>query len=95
MAHETRTKYMSIETVAEILCCSDRHIYRLIIEGKLEAIKIGNRAYRVSEKSLEDFIEKGKVNPEDFFDPDIEKKEHTNPHIIARSTWMSKTKSPL
>ena len=81
---------MSIETVAEILCCSERHVYNLITEGKLEAIKIGSRAYRISEKSLEDFIEKGKVNPDDFFDPDKEEKDARPNHPAVKSKWMQK-----
>ena len=67
-----KDKYLTLQTVAEILSCTDRHIYDLIVEGALDAIKVGGRAMRVSEKSLEEFIEKQKVNPADYFDPDNE-----------------------
>ena len=67
-----KDKYLTMQTVAEILSCTERHIYDLIVEGSLTAIKVGGRAVRVSEQSLIEFIEKRKVNPEDFFDPDNE-----------------------
>lgn len=58
----------------EILDCTERHIYDLIADGELLAIRIGSRAKRISEKSLEDFIKRRKINPEDLFDPDQETK---------------------
>ena len=78
--------------MAEILSCTDRHIYDLIVEGALDAIKVGGRAMRVSEKSLEEFIEKQKVNPEDYFDPDKETKPATAPaeHPVARSKFLGR-----
>lgn len=79
-----------METVAGILSCSERHIYRLIEEGKLESIKLGSRAIRISEKSLYDFIAAARINPEDLFDPDREKKETPGSQEIARSKWMQK-----
>jgi excisionase family DNA binding protein len=90
MSIDDKPRYMTMERVAEILSCSERHVYRLVIEGKLEAIKIGGRAVRISEKSLHDFIETSRVNPEDLFDPDIEKKESSDRPPIARSKWMQK-----
>ena len=60
-------KYVTVQIVAETLSCTERHIYRLIIDGKIKAIKIGPRALRISRNSLQEFIEAGKVNPEDYF----------------------------
>jgi len=87
-----KDKYLTLQTVAEILSCTDRHIYDLIVEGALDAIKVGGRAMRVSEKSLEEFIEKQKVNPEDYFDPDKETKPATAPaeHPVARSKFLGR-----
>jgi excisionase family DNA binding protein len=70
-----KDKYLTLQVVADLLSCTERHIFDLIAEGYLIAIKVGSRAVRVSEKSLEEFIEKQKVNPEDFFDPDKEKQQ--------------------
>jgi excisionase family DNA binding protein len=87
-----KDKYLTLQTVAEILSCTDRHIYDLIVEGALDAIKVGGRAMRVSEKSLEEFIEKQKVNPEDYFDPDKETKPAIAPaeHPVARSKFLGR-----
>ena len=84
-----KPRYMTMESVAEILSCTERHVYNLVVEGRLEAIKIGSRAVRISEKSLHDFIDTSRVNPEDLYDPDTEKKENERPQI-ARSKWMTK-----
>lgn len=70
-----KDKYLSIQTVAEILGCTERHLKDLVIEGELEAIKLGTRAWRISEQSLISFIDRKKVNPEDMFDPDIAAKD--------------------
>jgi len=91
----TKDRYITIQSVAETLSCTEQHIYFLIREGSLKSVKIGNRAVRVSEKSLHDFIAKNTIDPDDFFDPDIEKKDPANPQTIARSAWMAKIKSPV
>lgn len=79
--------------MADLLSCTERHIFDLIAEGYLIAIKVGSRAVRVSEKSLEEFIEKQKVNPEDFFDPDKEKQQSPvapSERSVARSKFLTK-----
>lgn len=62
-------KFISVEKIMEILSCKEGHVYNLIQEGELSAIKIGQRALRVSENSLNDFIARRRVNPEDYFAP--------------------------
>jgi excisionase family DNA binding protein len=64
-----------MQVVAGILDCTEGHISNLIVEGELTAIKIGIRALRISKQSLNEFIERRKVNPEDLFDPDKEKQQ--------------------
>jgi excisionase family DNA binding protein len=81
---------LTIATVAELLSCTDQYVYKLIEDGKLEGIKLGSRAIRISEKSLYDFIAAARINPEDLFDPDREKKETPGSQEIARSKWMQK-----
>lgn len=49
---------MTIKEVAEKLRLSTRTVYRLIEAGKLKAIKISRKAYRISEKELIRFLEK-------------------------------------
>lgn len=87
---DVKDKYITIRKVAEILSCTERHIYDLIVAGSLQAIKVGSRAVRVSEQSLCKFIEKSRVNPEDFFDPDLEKQSSPAAQQTVRSRWMSK-----
>ena len=49
--------------VAEHLSCTRQHVYDLVAQGQLEAIKMGKRAIRVSRISLDGFIAKMKVQP--------------------------------
>lgn len=86
---EQRDRYLPINVVADILSCTERHIYDLIQEEKLEGIKIGSRAIRISERSLFVFIENSKLNPGDAFDSDCQRKPVRQPEI-ARSKWMDK-----
>jgi len=91
----TQDRYLPLKTAAEILSCTERHIYDLIVEGSLKAIKVGSRAVRVSEQSLNDFIEKNIIKPEDLFDPDLVENsspapvsKHTQP--VVRAKWMGR-----
>jgi excisionase family DNA binding protein len=85
-----KDKYLTMQVVSDLLSCKERHIYDLIAEGALTAIKIGGRAVRVSEQSLIEFIETRKVNPEDFFDPEMEKQQTAPNNQIARSKWINR-----
>lgn len=86
-----KDRYVTMAVVAEMLSCTERHVYDLIMEGALVAIKVGSRAIRISERSLSEFIEKNKVNPEDLFDPDREEKKTPAPaRPVSKSLWMSK-----
>ena len=89
-----KDKYLTLHVVADLPSCTERHIYDLIAEGSLTAIKVGSRSVRVSEQSLKDFIEKRKVNPEDLFDPDKEKESKPSAapaeHPVARSKFLSR-----
>jgi len=50
-----KDRYITVQFVAEILSCTEKHIYFLIQEGSLQSIKIGNRARdRFRERSLAD-----------------------------------------
>jgi len=51
---------LTVEEVAEKLRLGPRTVYRLIDDGKLKAIKISRKAYRISEKDLIQFIKKHK-----------------------------------
>jgi len=88
-----KDKYLTIKSVTEMLNCTERHIYDLIVAKELTAIKIGGRAVRISERSLNDFIQRHTIDPEDFFDPDKEEKAETTPPAgrqVARSRWVGR-----
>ena len=55
--------------VAEILHCSTENVYKMIKYGQIEAFKVsGRRNYRITEKSIQDFIERMKVRSEELKD---------------------------
>lgn len=87
-----KEKYITIQTVAERLSCTDNWVYALIKEGQLKAVKIGERALRISESSFDKYIAANIVNPADYFapaDPEPAVPQHQQ-IAAARSTWMSK-----
>lgn len=57
-------KLLYVSEVSEKLNCSKPSVYRLIEEGKLKAVKIGERGLRIKERSLKDFLNKSAVIPE-------------------------------
>ena len=62
-------KVYSPKEAAETLGCSIENIYRMIKYGKLEAFKVsGKRSYRITEKDLDDFIERMKVRNQELRD---------------------------
>jgi excisionase family DNA binding protein len=89
MKEKTADTYISVQSVAEILSCTDKYVYAMIQEGSLKAIKLGQRALRVSERSLQQFINANVVNPEDYFSPKELSQEPRSPKVV-RSNWMQK-----
>lgn len=95
---ETTGKYISMQKASMTLDCTDRHIYDLVIAGELIAIRIGigkdgthGRAVRILKKSLDEFLERRKINPEDMFDQETEEeKEPQPPRIVARSKFINR-----
>jgi excisionase family DNA binding protein len=51
-------KFTYIHNAAQQLCCTDRHIYNLIKNGKLKAIRLGPRGLRVLKGSIDAYIKK-------------------------------------
>jgi len=50
--------------VAEILCCTERHVRNLIKTGELPAHKIGKRGYRIQRQTVMEYLERTKVDAE-------------------------------
>jgi excisionase family DNA binding protein len=61
-------KYLYVNSVAKRFNCSKKHIYKLIQDGEIKAIRLGTRALRITESSLKQFLEESEVNPQDYFE---------------------------
>jgi len=61
-----KNKLMYIHRVAKVLDCSRPMVYKLIYEGKIKAVRIGKRGLRISEESLNGFIEANTLAPDDL-----------------------------
>ncbi|MFC1855430.1 helix-turn-helix domain-containing protein [Thermodesulfobacteriota bacterium] len=59
-------KLLYIHRVADMLDCSRPMVYKLIYEGKIKAIRLGKRGIRISEPSLEAFLEENTIVPDEF-----------------------------
>ena len=92
MKDKTIDKFLKVQNVAETLSCTDGYVYELVQAGALTAIKLGERALRISEQSLQAFLAARVVNPDDYFapkEPPAPEQESQKPKI-ARSNWMNR-----
>lgn len=64
MGYNENLTFLTVQEVADFLRLSVLTIYKYIKEGKLEAVEFGGH-YRVSNNSLEDFIQIHKVGGND------------------------------
>jgi len=70
MEKHERHDYVPVTVAAAKIGVTVKHVYRLIAEELLDAIDIstsgagGSQSYRVSKKSIQDFIETRKISPE-------------------------------
>ena len=55
-------RWLRPHRVAGFLDCTRRHVYDLVREGKLTAIRLGNRDLRISESSVEEYLTQTKVD---------------------------------
>lgn len=61
-------KSLRLKQAADILDCSERTVRRLIADGELEAFSLRKRSLRVTERSLNAYINRGIAgfNVDDF-----------------------------
>jgi excisionase family DNA binding protein len=59
-------KLLYIHRVAKALDCSRPMVYKLIYDGKIKAVRIGKRGIRISEASLNRFLEENTIIPDEF-----------------------------
>lgn len=83
-----KDRYVTIQWIATRLNCSEQHVYLLLKQGKLTAIRIGDRAMRISEQSYDKFVQDNVIDPMEFFESHDDKKAQGGK--IAQSNWMQK-----
>ena len=65
---ETKTETLiHVRSAAGLLSCTEKHIYDMIKDGRLEAVRLGPRGLRVIKESVLKYVSENKVNPEDYF----------------------------
>jgi excisionase family DNA binding protein len=89
MVEAINDRFLKIEEVSNLLQIGERQIYEFIRDGMLIGHKFGHKTIRISEHSLCKYIEETRINPEDYFDPDLNKNETSEPPLV-RSAWMVK-----
>jgi excisionase family DNA binding protein len=57
-------RLLSARRVAGILNCSDRLVYQMVQEGRLEAFRIGKTGIRIPEEAVVKYLKENKVDPE-------------------------------
>ena len=65
MEREKIGRLLFVRTVAKRLNCSKRHVYRLIEDEQLKAIRLGPRGLRVPEEALGEFLNQQQQDNED------------------------------
>jgi excisionase family DNA binding protein len=57
-------RLLSARRVAGIFNCSDRLVYQMVQDGKLEAYRIGKSGIRIPEEAVLKYLKENKVDPE-------------------------------
>lgn len=65
--NQKSNRLLNVHHVARRLGCIENKVYSLIQDGSLKAIRIGKRALRITESSLNEFLESREINPEEYF----------------------------
>ena len=60
-------KLLYVHTVSKALCCTVNHVYTLIKNGDLKAIRLGKKGIRVYESSVIEFADKSEIKIEDYY----------------------------
>lgn len=60
-------KLLKIWRVAEILDCTKQHVYHMIRDGEIVAVKLGLRGIRITQESVSNYLQKNQIDPEDYF----------------------------
>lgn len=60
-------KLIHVKTAAQMLCCTTRHVYNLVRDGKIEAVRVGPRGMRIKKSSMDQFLQENTIDPEEFY----------------------------
>lgn len=60
-------KLIHVKTAAQMLCCTTRHVYNLVRDGEIEAVRVGPRGMRIKKTSVDQFLQTNTIAPEDFY----------------------------
>ena len=60
-------QFMYVKRAALVLCCTEKHVYNLIRDGKIQAVRLGKRGLRVSRSSIDEFVRKNMVDSNDYY----------------------------
>ena len=83
-----KDKFVTVQSLSVRLSCTEQHIYNMIRSGLIVAVKIGDRAIRISENSVEEYLAGNVVNPQEYFQTEDQPKSPRSP--VARSSWISR-----
>jgi len=62
-ADPTRSPFLTVAQAADELAVTDRFIRKLIADGQLRAVKVGERVVRIRRTDLEDLLRPARVIP--------------------------------
>jgi len=72
-------RYLTVGRVREILGYTEKYVYEMVKEGKLKALRLGVRAVRISEKSLNELVKSNVVDSDEYFGFDEIQKPNSDP----------------
>ena len=62
-ADPTRSPFLTVAQAADELAVTDRFIRKLIADGQLRAVRVGERVVRIRRTDLEDLLRPARVIP--------------------------------
>lgn len=89
MKESVKDKFVTVQSLAARLSCTDAHVYNMIREGLIVAVKIGGRAVRISDNSIEAYLAANVIDPRECVVEEAPESNKGNERPVARSSWIS------
>lgn len=61
-------KLVHVKTAAIMLCCTERHIYNMIRDGDIRAVRLGKRGLRICKDSINTYTREHEIDPEEYYE---------------------------